>query len=808
MSNPDKPLPPSIGTIEYFVARTGNAGKLQVAPRADAYKDSPIDYIDPAPKPFKVQIPLVEYFERMTRWKADPWQIDLGNRLQAAAEARHVRGVREIYHAEPQIGKTIWISQHLPAWLLGHDPLFRFALAMYNTAQSEKHSKVVIRLLSSQLHKDIFPNKDGWLYGDEEAAGKKVGAAVSGWYTNAGRGNADTPGNAGQFSFNPVGLISGLTGSGFDWLVGDDPYRSEKDAFSPTVNQSIRDFLDFLESRINLHSNLSLMFHRYAYDDAAAYCLDKGDFDYIRYATECDGDYTHESTGQRFTDPIGRQVGELLSPRRSHDYYAKVKKNPRVWTSMNQGRPASEDGQFFDVNKIVIKPADYAFERRQECTVMVRAWDLAATEDGGDYSVAPLVGMSPDLRTTFFETARKQVESAGRDKLMLETAQRDGFDVVISVPQDPGAAGLTALFHIQQLLKGYTVVTRSTSGSKEDRARSLASAVNSGDVEFISDENFSEDYKWVDECKKEMREFLMSALAHDDFVDSGADGYNECFERVSKGLVVKNFDVSRNFLTWDVFTKRFGHVIPKDWTVNIGVRISADASTPNSAIIVAKAAENAGLKDESLFIIAEYKEYTDDFNLLFDWLKTTLELTCSRSVPMIWLHKDSEAFKPTLQQKLNLTVRIFREPIEAGVTELGWYLQPTDKPNPFYAERKATRLYGLVDSSQLAVATDRFGLFNTRQEIATWGFNDKSEPSQIGQVLSCLTMLTYRFKTIAKPLTMAEKIDQLIPDTAKTAMAEAVTGEEKWAAGLVMEFERGLVEDALIPPEQAWDEWE
>lgn len=750
-------------------AKAGLAAGLSIN-----YQSRSIDFIDPTPTPFVVQIPLVEYFERMTQWKADPWQVDLCDRLQKAAENRHIKGVDQLFHAEPQLGKTIVVSQHLPAWLFGQDPLFRFALAMYNTAQSEKHSKVVIRILSSKRHKDIFPNKDGWLYGDDgqsERGGRPVQAAVSGWYTNAGRGTEDHPGNAGQFSFNPVGLVSGLTGSGFSWLFCDDPYRSEKDAFSPTVNESIRDFLDFLESRRDIYSNLSLMFHRYAYDDAAAYCLDKGGFDYVRYASECDGDYIHPSTGERFTDPLNRQIGEYISPRRGAEYYAKVKKNPRVWTSMNQGRPAAEGSEFFIIDKIGILPADMAIGRRNECTIMVRSWDLAATEKAGDYSVAPLIGMRPDGRTTFFEQVRKQVESAGRDALMLETAQRDGYDVVITVPIDPGAAGKTALFHIEQLLKDYTVIGRATTGSKEDRARPLASAVNSGDVDFISDEGLADDAKWIKITKDEMREFLLSALVHDDTIDSGADGYNEAYERIAKGLVIKNFKPARNLITWQQFADRFtpkGYPpitkVPVHWTVYVGIKITPEDSKANSAVIMARAAQNANMP-ETLFVVAEYKEFTADIDLLFNWLTLALDYYCENpDDPMIWLHPDSKAYQITIWQKLGRAAQLFGEKAATGLTELNWYLKPKDGVSPFNENEKICNLYGIIhDVKQIAVATDSDGLYAFRQECHTWGHNDKGEPNQVGSVVDNVRFITYLFRTMEADLSDDEKLENAMP---------------------------------------------
>jgi hypothetical protein len=126
------------------------------------YKNQPIDYIDPAPKP------LVECFERIKRFKADRWQIDFGNRLQEATVTRHLKGIYSIIHAEGQLGKSSWLAQVYPAWILGHDPLHRFALATYNVRRSQRHSKTTIGIMNLAIYKDIFPNKSGWV--DEKSS--------------------------------------------------------------------------------------------------------------------------------------------------------------------------------------------------------------------------------------------------------------------------------------------------------------------------------------------------------------------------------------------------------------------------------------------------------------------------------------------------------------------------------------------------------------------------------------------------------------------------------------------------------------
>lgn len=713
------------------MARNAAASGILLPPVA-SYKDKPIDYIDPAPKPFDVQIPLVEFFERVKRHKADRWQHDFCERLQNACINRSEMPTRAIVHAEAQLGKSVLLAQCLPAWIFGHDSLHRVALSTYNVTRSQSHSKAVISIMNLPIYKQIFTNEDCHV---------KLGSSKEKWMTNA-RLSLTTD---AQDSFNPVGLQSGLTGSGFDTLIIDDPYASERDAFSETIRKALQSFWDAdVESRIGSFSNVFGMFHRYHVQDLAGYLLDNADFDYWRYASVCDGDYVHEETGKRFQDPMNRAIGEYISERRAPSYYITKKQNSRTWNSMFQGKPTSDSGEFFIVGQIQTLTPEQLVIRKQECSVFVRAWDLAATEEGGDYSVGELWGMSPDNRATLFDVKREQVESAGRDELQLRTAKEDGFDVVVAVPNDPGAAGNTAVFHIQQLLKGYTVVPRSTSGSKIDRARSLASAVNAGQVTWAEAE-------WNKTVKTEWRDFPLSDK--DDTVDSGADGYNECFERVSKGLVVKGFS-NKNLKTWQSFAEMLKLTkarIPAHWTLYAGVKITQDAARPNSAVIVAQAAQNANLSDETLFIVAEYKEYTADFTRLFAWIKTSMNHHCLGTDITVWLHPDSAMHQQTIMQKLEMPVQIFKHGASDGVTELNWYLA-------------SGGLFGLIaDETQIAVALDADGMHAVRQEAATWGYNDKNEPSQVGGVLDCLRMIAWGFRTVQTPLTREEAIAKHMP---------------------------------------------
>jgi predicted phage terminase large subunit-like protein len=65
---------------------------------------------------------------------------------------------------------------------------------------------------------------------------------------------------------------------------------------------------------------------------------------------------------------------------------------------------------------------------------------------------------------------------------MKNTAARDGFSTRISMPKDPGQAGVTQVLDLTRKLSGYSVHSSPESGDKVTRAEPLASQVNVGNV--------------------------------------------------------------------------------------------------------------------------------------------------------------------------------------------------------------------------------------------------------------------------------------------------------------------------------------
>ena len=192
--------------------------------------------------------------------------------------------------------------------------------------------------------------------------------------------------------------------------------------------------------------------------------------------------------------------------------------------------------------------------------------------------------------------------------------------------------------------------------------------------------------------------------------------------------------------------------------------MSADATRPNSAIVVARASFKSNLP-EDLFVVDEYKQYDGDFYKLFDWLDATLKRTCANAEDAtIWLHPDSAEFASTINAKLKYRVELFKGDAAAGIAEANWYMLETEKAHPFTVFEKASHMYWLMHPAQMEIPTPDFphGFYHARQEMATWSFNDKGDPTKVGSVLDCLRMVCAEFRTYAEPMSLAEEREQII----------------------------------------------
>ena len=102
----------------------------------------------------------------------------------------------------------------------------------------------------------------------------------------------------------------------------------------------------------------------------------------------------------------------------------------------------------------------------------VRAWDLAASEAGGDWTVGVAAcagGAGADEGGGAFQVTDVVRLQGGPEQVVQAiraTAERDGREVAIGLPQDPGQAGRAQVAYLAGRLAGWRVVSSPESGSE------------------------------------------------------------------------------------------------------------------------------------------------------------------------------------------------------------------------------------------------------------------------------------------------------------------------------------------------------
>jgi len=450
---------------------------------------------------------LSTFVESTANVTLDPWQYHMCGRLERLT---YEKGQRILLHAPPQFGKSIVVSQRLPAYLIGDNPITRVKSACYNIDHATKFTKVTKNLMLSAQFRALFPS-------DELMVAPN--APVAEWSTAARLAILD-----GQASMKALGLLTGFVGEGVDHLIIDDPYASPQDALSPAIRESTWCFWDeSARVRCGPDTNVIVMFHRYHQDHLAGRLIAEeglkeqgGKWELIRYCAEWDGDTSPEYGGP---DPLGRTVvGEKLSPRFPEEFYEEQKRKGYIYLAQFQGRPTSKEGLFFKVDNLVyVDPSDVP-----QMVATVRSWDLAATSGAGNFTRGVKEGVDAQGRFWILDMRGGQWAPDERDRIIQSTAREDGAGCSIHFPQDPGQAGKTQVGDLTRKLAGYNVFFDPVSGDKPTRATPFASQVNNGNVFVVR-------APWNPTVREELRLFPLGR--NDDIVDAGADGFNFLAQR-------------------------------------------------------------------------------------------------------------------------------------------------------------------------------------------------------------------------------------------------------------------------------------
>ena len=276
-----------------------------------------------------------------------------------------------------------------------------------------------------------------------------------------------------------LGINGGVTGKGGHLVIIDDYIKDITEALSPAFRErQWMQFLANLDTRLEPGATVIIVATRWHSDDLIG-----------RVTQRMDDDWEVISLPALAleNDPLGRAVGEPLFPERYDlkrlEQIRRSRAGTFLWEAMYQQQPFDDAMGFTDPDWFqILDRLPMAEEARLR---KVRAWDLAATSAGGDWTVGGLMGKDEASSGCYImNLKRKQLSPADVERLVRTTAEADGRDVTILIEQEPGSSGKSLVEHYQRnVLPDFHVVAMPVGSTpKLSRAQPFLAAAEHGRI--------------------------------------------------------------------------------------------------------------------------------------------------------------------------------------------------------------------------------------------------------------------------------------------------------------------------------------
>lgn len=395
----------------------------------------------------------------------------------------------------PRHMKSTIGAECLPAWWLSRHPQGEVIIASYNQTQARKMSRSCRQRFDGEMHRAIFGRAEFSVDAVDE-------------FQIRGKLN-------GRPSLIAAGVGSGLTGSGGDLIIIDDPVKDMEEADSQTMRDKVYDWYTSVAStRLSPGGHIILIMTRWHHDDLAGRILndDRDNWDVLNL-------------------PAISDTGEALWPERfpvSDLESKRAAMGSRVFEALYQGRPTPLEGGIFKRDWLRYEDGPMG-----SSAYRCRYWDKAATHGGGDWTVGCLMAMESG-RYRIEDVVRIQGSPAEVETLIRQTAEQDGRRVRIRMEQEPGSSGVDVIDHYaRHVLRGFDFRADKVTGNKQMRADAMAAAMECGNLSLVR-------ATWNREYVSELLEFPQGA--HDDQVDASSGAFNELSFRAG-GRGVRFIDI-------------------------------------------------------------------------------------------------------------------------------------------------------------------------------------------------------------------------------------------------------------------------
>lgn len=406
---------------------------------------------------------------------------------------------RLMIFAPPQNGKSVIVSERLPAYILGTNPRAKIIAVSYAQKLINKMSRKSRECIQGKLFQNIFP----------EVKLSPERSAVEEWETLQGG------------YYNCAGAGGGITGFGFTHGIIDDPLKGREAAESETIREGVNEWYksDFYTRR-QPGAGILIINTRWHQSDLSGMLLDAMEQD-----PKADKWVVIDLPAILDRDPMKgdpRQKGEALWPTR---YSLRDLESTKTtlgaydWEALYQQRPQPPGG-----GKIKRTWFKHTIDKAPDDLYWLRFWDLAvSTKTSADYTASIAGALDDDGNFYLRDMVRGRWEWPDTHKILIQTAKSENIPIGVEVAGQQG--GFVDELYRDPELQNISIEGIRPDKDKLTRALPWIARAQAGKVYLVGG-------NWINEFLNECQSFTGHGDKYDDQIDTVSGVYQMCSDHV------------------------------------------------------------------------------------------------------------------------------------------------------------------------------------------------------------------------------------------------------------------------------------
>ena len=409
---------------------------------------------------------------------------------------------RLILTAPPRHGKSELVSRRFPAFAFGRCPDLQIIATSYGADLAQRFNRDVQRIIDDDTYRTLFPETT--LNGrNVRTDSRNAFIRTSDLFEIVNHKGA----------YRSCGVGGGITGTGADILIIDDPIKDRAEANSPTVRANVYDwYTSTAYTRLSPGGGVIVMNTRWHEADLTGQLLSKmqseeGDtWQVINYPAIAEHDEPHRKTGE----PLHAERYPLDALNR-----IRAAVGERDWAALYQQHPVPDGGGLFKEQWIqYYRQADLP----SKFDKLVTSWDMTFKDGAGsDYVVGQVWGRA-GAKFYLLDQVRGQMDFVKTKAAFVALAEK--WPHAVRKLVEDKANGPAIISELRDKVAGIIPITPKE--SKEARAYAVSTLWEAHNV-YIPD---PQEIKWVG------RDFIPELLsfpagAHDDQVDAMTQALND-----------------------------------------------------------------------------------------------------------------------------------------------------------------------------------------------------------------------------------------------------------------------------------------